>query len=177
MTYENWWEGLKAGRSFVTNGPLLRVQANGKLPGHIFTANERQSLDVELKATLTSRDKIRHFEIIKNGQVERTIPFEEWSKNGGIGTLKFTSSGWFLVRVIADNKKTLRFASTAPYYVEIGETKRRISKTSARFFLEWVKERSQRVKLDDSAQREEVLLHHRAAEKFWEEMVAKANAE
>ena len=28
--YENWWDGLKAGRSFVTNGPLLR--GHGRRP-------------------------------------------------------------------------------------------------------------------------------------------------
>ena len=27
LTWEKWWEGLRAGRSFVTNGPLLRVKA------------------------------------------------------------------------------------------------------------------------------------------------------
>jgi len=36
--------------------------------------------------------------------------------------VKFNESGWFLVRVITDNPKTFRFASTAPYYVEIGLT-------------------------------------------------------
>lgn len=29
ITYEKWWEGLRAGRSFVSNGPLLRCKANG----------------------------------------------------------------------------------------------------------------------------------------------------
>ena len=38
LTWEKWWEGLRAGRSFVTNGPLLRVTADGELPGHVFTA-------------------------------------------------------------------------------------------------------------------------------------------
>jgi hypothetical protein len=28
--------------------------------------------------------------------------------------------------------------SSAPYYVEIGDTKRRVSKVSAEFFLDWV---------------------------------------
>ena len=35
---------------------------------------------------------------------------------------------------------TYRFATTAPYYVEIGDQPR-ISKTSAQFFLDWVDER------------------------------------
>jgi hypothetical protein len=37
LNYEKWWEGLRAGRSFVSNGPLLRCRANGKLPGEVFT--------------------------------------------------------------------------------------------------------------------------------------------
>jgi hypothetical protein len=32
FSYEKWWGGLRAGRSFVSNGPLLLCQANGKLP-------------------------------------------------------------------------------------------------------------------------------------------------
>jgi len=36
LTYEKWWDGLCAGRSFVTNGPLLLVRADGELPGMYF---------------------------------------------------------------------------------------------------------------------------------------------
>jgi len=97
--------------------------------------------------------------------------------NGKLGSLKFTESGWFLVRVIADNPKTFRFASTAPFHVEVGDTKRRVSRASAQFFLDWVRERMPRVKLTDAAQLEEVLAHHRAAERFWQEKVALANAD
>jgi hypothetical protein len=108
--------------------------------------------------------------------VERSVPFEEWSKTGSLGTVSFKESGWFLVRVIADNPKTFRFASTAPFYVEIGETKRRISKESAQFFLDWMRERSKRIKLEDPTQRQEVLAYQTEAEKFWQDRVAKANA-
>ena len=38
LTPERWWEAVKAGRTFVTNGPLLRVQADGQWPGHVFSA-------------------------------------------------------------------------------------------------------------------------------------------
>src|SRR5262249_23664099 len=127
FSYEKWWEGLRAGRCFVTNGPLLRVQVEDQLPGHVFTAAEGKELNLTIKAALTTRDPIRSLEIIKDGQVERQVSFEEWSKTGSLGALTFKKSGWFLIRVIADNNKTFRFASTAPYYVEIGETRRRIS--------------------------------------------------
>jgi hypothetical protein len=175
MDYANWWKGLRAGRSFVSNGPLLRVTADGKLPGTVFTAAKSMKLD--LKADLTTQDPIRFVEIIKNGQVERRVPVPDVLKTGALGTVDFKESGWFLVRVIADHKKTFRFASTAPFHVEIGADKQRISKASAEFFLKWTRERMGRIKLDDANQRKEVLAHHLRAEKFWQERVAKANAE
>jgi hypothetical protein len=175
LTWEKWWEGLRGGRSFVTNGPLLRVRANGELPGHIFTVAEGKDVGVEVKAELTTGDKIPFLEVIKNGQVERKVSFEEFSQSGTLGTVRFDASGWFLVRAIADNPKTFRFASTAPYYVEVGATKRRVSKESAKFFVEWAKERAGRVRVVDAEQRREVLKYHEAAQRFWQEVADKAS--
>jgi hypothetical protein len=177
LTYEKWWDGLRKGQAFVTNGPLLRVRVNGQLPGHAFRGARGKHLALEVKAALAGRDWVRMLEIIKNGRVERSVPFAEWARTGSLGSVRFEESGWFLVRVIADNPKTYRFASTAPFFVEIGEVKRRVSKRSARFFLDWVKERVERVKVTDPAQRREVLQYHRRARKFWEDILAQANAE
>jgi arylsulfatase A len=175
LTWAKWWEGLRAGHSFVTNGPLLRAEAAGKLPGHVFREKQKKEVAVEVRVKLTSHDPIRFLEVVKNGEVERRVPFKEWKKTGTLGTLRFRESGWFLVRVIADNPKTFRFASTGPWYVEVGEQKR-ISRSSARFFLDWVRERMKRVKLDDARQREEVLRYQQTAEKFWADRLKAANA-
>jgi hypothetical protein len=177
LSYAKWWASLRAGQCFVTNGPLLRAEVADKLPGHVFTAPEGRELALDVRVKLTSRDHIPFLEIVKNGQVERRITLEQWSKTGTLGTLRFNKSGWFLVRAITDNPKTFRFASTGPFYVEIGEHKSRISKASARFFLDWVRERAARVKLDDAQQRDDVLRYHRMAEKFWQEKLTAANAE
>jgi hypothetical protein len=177
LTWDGWWAGLRAGRSFVTNGPLLRVRAGGELPGHVFTAAEGKPLDVEVKGTLTTGDTVRFLEVVRDGAVERRVSREEFARAGTLGTLTFRSSGWFLVRAIADNPKTFRFASTAPYYVEYGPAPRRVSRASAQFFLDWVRERAGRVKLDDAAKRDEVLRYHAAAEKFWRDLLARANAD
>ena len=177
LTYAGWWAGLKAGRSFVTNGPLLRVTANGKLPGHVFRADRDKGIKLDLKAELTTQDPIRFVEIIKNGGIARRVSCKEVMKSGSLGAVDFGESGWFLVRAITDNTKTFRFASTAPFYVEVGPVKERISKASAAFFLNWTRERMERIKVDDPRQRQEVLAHHLAAKRFWEERVAKANAE
>jgi hypothetical protein len=161
----------------VTNGPLLRVTANGRFPGHVFSAVAGATIKLELSAKLTTQDPIRFVEILKNGRVERRVSADDLMKTHSLGVLDFQESGWFLVRAIAENPKTFRFASTAPFYVEIGPTTERISKASAQFFLDWTRERMGRIKLGDALQREEVLVYHRLAESFWQARVAKANAE
>jgi hypothetical protein len=177
LIYQKWWDGLRAGRCFVSNGPLLRVRVNGERPGHVFTSPKGQPVTLKPTVTLTSRDPIRSVEVIKNGRVERVVPYEEWHKSRKLDCVVFQESGWFLIRVIADNRKTFRFASTAPFYVEIGEVERRVSKTSAKFFLDWVAERAGRVKLSDSDQQRSVLRYHGQARRFWQAILSKANAE
>jgi hypothetical protein len=176
LTYAKWWNGLKAGRVFVSNGPLLRCRANGELPGHVFKASQAEALSLRLDAKLDSRDAMSALEIIQNGHVVRTVPLSEWKKTGSLGTVTFQESGWFLVRTIADVPGTFRFASTGPFYVEAAES-RRVSRGSAQFFLEWVRERMAQIKLDDPGQQEEVLKYQRQAEQFWQEKVAQSTAE
>ena len=78
---------------------------------------------------------------------------------------------------MTDRAKTFRFASTAPFYVEVGAEKKRISRASTRFFVKWIEERMARVKVDDPDKRREVLKHHEAALGFWRERLEKANAD
>ncbi len=93
---------------------------------------------------------------------------DDWAKQGGkIPKLKFSESGWFLMRAVTDTPGTYRFASTGPYYVEVGY-KPRISKASAQFFLDWVNERIAMLKTDDPA--------YLAAREYWQKMLEKANA-
>jgi hypothetical protein len=136
----------------------------------VFVADS--TLPIELTAFLDGRDAIGALEIVRDGKVERKASLKE-----GLGRLEFKQSGWFLVRCIAPNEKTFRFASTAPFYVEIGESNRRISRASAKFFADWVDERLARVKVADAKQLEEVLAPHRKAREFWTDLVDRANAD
>jgi hypothetical protein len=174
-TYERWFEGLRAGRTFVTNGPLLRVRAAGHFPGHVFAAQDK--LEVNLDGVLEGRDQVEAIEIIRDGRVVRRVPAAEFARSGSLGMLTFTSSGWFLVRAIALNPQTFRFASTAPWYVEVGKSIRRVSRGSAQFFLDWTDERIKRVRVAAEPQREEVLQPHRSARQYWVALVAKATAD
>ena len=174
-----WWDGLAKGNCFVTNGPLLRVRANGRLPGAVFTADGAEPLALKLDVQLTTLDRLRKLEVIQNGKVMETILCNGDRNQAHSLTLTVNESGWFLIRGIAENPKTFRFASTAPFYTELGQAKRRISKSSSRFFLDWVNERIERVKanISDKSQQAEVLRFHESARKFWQERVRQSNAD
>jgi len=174
-----WWDGLAKGNCFVTNGPLLRVRANGRLPGAVFTADGGKPLGLKLDVQLTTLDRLGKLEVIQNGKVTQTIPCNGDRNQAHSFPLTVNESGWFLIRGIAETPKTFRFASTAPFYTELGQAKRRISKSSSRFFLDWVNERIERVKgnVTDKSQQAEVLRFHESARKFWQKKVREANAD
>lgn len=177
LTYEKWFEGLRAGRVVVTNGPMLRPRVNGELPGHVFTAAAGESLDLQATLNLSIREKVDYLEIVKNGSVEREFRLSEYKEAGGrLPEVTFNESGWMLVRAVTNNQDTYRFASTGPFYVEIGQQPR-ISKRSAQFFYDWVYERARRIKLDDAEQRESVIAPHRKARDFWQDLIDRANAD
>src|SRR5262249_15214577 len=119
-----------------------------------------------------TRDPIHSIEIVQDGKIVQALP-----PSTKTAKVKFARSGWFLVRTIADNPKTFRFASTAPFYVVIGKEPRRISRSSAKFFLDWVEEREGRIKLTDPEQQKEVIAPIEMAKQFWRGILEKANAE
>jgi hypothetical protein len=172
LDYAAWWEGLKAGRSFVTNGPLLLCRANGQRPGHVFRAAGAGPLQITLDVDLTSEDRVPKLEVIKNGKVDQTVDLKEAVNQRASARVTFQESGWFLVRAVADHPGTFRFASTAPFYVETGGQPTRISRRSADFFLQWIGERIERLGQAKLTAEElgQVVRPHEEARKFFREL-------
>jgi hypothetical protein len=177
LTWEKWWQSVRQGRVFVSNGPLLRVQANGEWPGGVFRIPEQGLLEIQLTGRLSSRDPIKAIEVILNGRVQQRLPASACRSGELLTTLAFKESGWFLVRAIADVPETFRFASTGPFYVEHAGEAARVSRQAAQFFLDWVRERMDGLKLEDPKQQDEVLAAHRTAEQFWERSVKEATCD
>ena len=177
FSYEKWWQAFAAGRVTITNGPLLSPSVDGRLPGHVFYFEQGKTPDFEIGLTLSTRKAISYIEIIKNGQVEKSIRFDQYRAGGRLPKLEFDASGWFLIRAVTDLPETYRFAMTAPYYVQIGEQPR-ISRRAAQFFLDWVYERARQIrKIEDPAQRAALMQAHRQARDFWQNLLSKANAD
>lgn len=184
LEWDQWWENLRKGQVVVTNGPLLRprvfgpgAETEGALPGHVFHADQGKSLELQIALNLSTRDPIEYLEVVKDGHTVHEVRLDQFEKSRGkLPPLKFDRSGWFLVKAVARNPKTFRFASTGPYYVEIGYEPR-VSKKAAQFFVDWVYERAGKIKLDDPKQKDEVLEFHRQARDFWRKKLEAANVE
>lgn len=178
LTYDGWWEGLRAGKVIVTNGPLIQPIVAGKRPGHVFRAPAGETIGLDINLHLTTRDPISYLEIVKDGEVERAVRLDEWASHGGqLPALKFRSSGWFVIRAVTDVDKTYRFASSGPYYVEIGDEPRRISRAAAQYFLDWTIERIAMLEASKKKGPKTDLEPYQQAMEFWKRRVAKANAD
>lgn len=177
FTQQKWWENLRKGQVVVTNGPLLLPLVEGELPGHVFTAEDGQAVELEVALTLHTRDPISYLEIIKDGQVEYNIRFDQYAQNPRLPKVCFEHSGWFLLRAVNDVTETYRVAITGPYYVQIGNQPR-ISRRSAQFFVDWVYQRARQIaQLEDPELRGKLLQQHRVARDFWQDLADRANAE
>lgn len=177
FNWNNWWKNLKAGKVVVTNGPIMRPLVNGQLPGHVFEAPAGETLSLQPTLNLAIQDKVEYLEIVRDGLVIENVPLDEYAKMGGrLPKVEFKESGWMLIRAVTNNPKTYRLASSGPYYVEIGGA-RRISKASTQFFIDWLKERQQKVMLEDPTQQQAVLRYYVGAQKYWEAVLQAANAD
>ena len=141
FSYDAWWSGLGRGRSFVTNGPILLVRANGEDPGHVFRAPTGEKATVALDVQVAGDDPLEAVEVIRDGVVVERLEGRSLGERPTLKPLVFERSGWFLVRAIAAVPETFRFASTAPFFVEIGDHRRVIHRGDASFFIRWIDDR------------------------------------
>lgn len=141
LTHERFLKGLKAGRTFVTNGPLVSMTVDGHEPGDAIALAGPRSVNVHVR--LQSTIAIDHLEVIGNGAVLASLPLRG-SKTSADTTLQLpvTRSGWLLLRAYGDGPvepvlDLYPFASTSPVYVTVAGTPAR-SPDDARFFLQWI---------------------------------------
>lgn len=169
-----WLENLKQGRVVVSNGPVMNVLFNGLLPGETIQLATGKTYEVETTLSLSLKEKADYLEIIRNGLVAEKVSLDEYAKaRGRLPKIKFSESGWMLVRVVTNNKDAYRFASSGPIYVQIGDAPL-LKRESAQFFLDWVLERARMIQKSTAQDKEKVLEAMRPAFEFWKSKVEQA---
>lgn len=128
FSYEAWMRGLKAGRSFVTTGPMLYATADGNDPGHVWHRKSSDQKAIELSIDIASVQPLLYGEVIINGQPEHLLRAENHKDEHGVYRTRLTQSilpersGWFAIRFWeASSDGQVRFAHTAPWYVSVDQ--------------------------------------------------------
>ena len=121
LTYEGWLEAYRKGRSFATNGPLLKFRVNGKEAGEeIRWKTGSQKLEIEAEAV--SHLPMTRMDLIVNGKVAAGQEAEEGGKRIRLNReVEISDSSWVAVRVHGEPHKLVPndvalYAHSSPVY-------------------------------------------------------------
>lgn len=198
FTYEKWIEGLNAGRSFVSTGPMLDVTFNGQSPGSIIRADGPLNLVVEGLDFSATNDRLV-VELVVNGEVITSLETRSKTSAGSKIPKKFpdrktlgfshrlSRSSWVAVRLFeyrdvesvtrADSQRTepvksgrFRYAHTAPVYIEIdGPIKPR--KREVNYFIQRME---QEIARNTGVLAEDEVAEYRKALEIYQEIAKRA---
>jgi len=138
---QSWLESIKAGRTFATNGPLLRFELGLKSPGGEVELDKKQ--DVGFRAALGSIVPVDHLQIVCNGKVARELELSADHKRANVeGRLPIESTGWCILRAFSDKAEypildLYPYATTSPIYLNVAGAPQR-SVRDAVYFLAWM---------------------------------------
>jgi len=100
LSISNWLASLQAGRTFITNGPLLELRVNGKTIGDELELSPDQNR-IRIEASGQGRLDFQRLELIHNGKViatEKTKPVQNHFAAEMKLTLEVDQPGWIAVR-------------------------------------------------------------------------------
>ena len=138
-----WLDGMRAGRAFVTNGPLVELTVNGALPGETVTLPAGGG-SVSLQARVRSIVPLQKVTLYFNGQAVEDIPLGADRRGADFSkTLQVAASGWYHLR--AEGAAADRFpldtaypqGFTNPVWVGVGNRPVR-NRASAEYALRWI---------------------------------------
>jgi hypothetical protein len=119
--YDNWIAGLKAGRTFVSNGPLLELTVDGKGPGSQLTPQGK----LKVKASVISRVPFERIEIVLDGRVIADQVSSDGREVRLEREIEVEESGWIAARVSGSAVTYAGypvFAHTSPIYLRVPDT-------------------------------------------------------
>jgi hypothetical protein len=121
FNYDSWIAGLRAGRTFVSNGPLLEFTVDSQGPGATITPRGR----VRVNAHALSRIPFERIEIVLDGRIvadQLAVSGPEVSLEREI---EIEEGGWIAARISGPGKTYADFpvfAHTSPVYLRVPDT-------------------------------------------------------
>ncbi len=145
FTMQSWINGLKEGRTFVTNGPMVTLAVNDKEVGETIALEKPGVIQVRLD--LQSYVPIEMVEIVVNGQVRwahqlaARKPTDPWTTLQLDCELPLETSSWVAARVRGPESRQViqgrARAHTSPVYATVAGLPI-ASIEDARYFVGWI---------------------------------------
>ena len=113
LTLPAWIEGLRAGRSFVTNGPLVDFTVNGQGPGSVVLVEAGK---VSVRAEAKSWRPFERLEIVCGGATVAAASAQSAQPTHAAleAEVPIECGAWLAVRCSGET-----FAQTSPVYIEV----------------------------------------------------------
>ncbi|MFZ0797687.1 MAG: CehA/McbA family metallohydrolase, partial [Terriglobales bacterium] len=136
-----WLDAIKAGRTFATNGPLLRFSLGGQAIGGEVRLDSKQ--EVKFSAIMSSIVPVDHLQIVCNGKVARELMVDSERRSAEVdSSIKLDTSGWCILRAFSDKAEypildLYPYATTSPVYISVAGAAPH-NATDAAYFVAWI---------------------------------------
>lgn len=178
LDYQKWIAGLRTGRSFVTNGPMLEFKVNGKLAGSVIKLTKADT--IQINALGVSQFPLEQGELVLNGKVVAKTKPNQKGQLVFDEPIKVDQSGWIAFRVSGpkheDHHDHKLYAHSNPVYLQISNQPVDAG-VDAEFFLAWIDrlemELHQRNRIPTPEQHEHVHNQLNAARAIYQKMISK----
>lgn len=153
LTHARWLDGIRRGRTFVSNGPMLRFSVNGKGLSQEVSLPEAGRVRLEGSVRFDpGRDQVERLELVENGEVRRT-----WKPTDKGGEIRFDmmhqvdQTCWLALRAVGKKvdealyprlpEPSPSLAHTAAIYITVHGTPKLAEQRRAKLIAKAWKER------------------------------------
>ena len=124
LTFDAWAAAVRAGRTFVTSGPILELEVDGHEPGDVIRLPSAGRLEIALRAR-AAQPVISDLELVVDGRVVAATSAAAGSTELALHeTVEIAAGAWIAARTRSGNEIRSAFATsmaahTSPVYVEV----------------------------------------------------------
>jgi len=127
LTMRSWMDAIKRGRTFMSTGPLLFLDVEGRQPGDEIDVPASAPAALHVKVRAVSITPMDSLQILVNGDVVETVAATDRAHILFDGPIAMPQGGWIAARVLGPGSKYVgddyAFAHTTPVYVVRGGRK------------------------------------------------------
>jgi TolB protein len=125
LSVASWLDAVRRGRTFMSTGPLLLLDVDGRQPGDEIALAADAPARLRVRVEALSIAPLDSLQILVNGEVVRNIAAgDERTRIGFDGDLDIPHGGWIAARALGPPSPLLgddyAFAHTGPVYVTRG---------------------------------------------------------